>query len=148
MCKFSNVNKIVLTVRVRQRNDLNNLISLIYFLFDLSLSSILSQTIRTRHTLNPSSKKNILFQSSRFSPLYQFFAHPSYSISHPLYQLPHILFVYLQLSSSINKFFLNCIPIFSAHVILPILYTNSHIFYSSISNYHLQLIIFLLRTKV
>ena len=29
----------------------------------------------------------------------------SYSISHPLYQLPHILFIYLQLSSSINNFF-------------------------------------------
>jgi hypothetical protein len=36
-----------------------------------------TKAIRTRRILNPSSKRNILFWSSRFSPLYNFLPHSS-----------------------------------------------------------------------
>ena len=54
--------------------------------------------IRTHRTLFSSSKRNILSCSSKFSPLYQFLLHPCFSISHILYQPPHILFNHLNIS--------------------------------------------------
>ena len=48
----------------------------------------LNQAVRTRHTLNSSSIKNIPSWSSIFSTLYSVFPHSSYSIFHPLSQLP------------------------------------------------------------
>ena len=46
------------------------------------------ETIRTHRHLFPSSKKNISAWSSRFSPLYSIYSHPSSFISPTIYHLP------------------------------------------------------------
>ena len=48
---------------------------------------IKAKTVRTRHTLNSSSKRNISSWSSRFSPLYSVLPHPSILYISTLYQL-------------------------------------------------------------
>jgi hypothetical protein len=64
------------------------------------------QAIHTHHPLNPSSKKNILFWSLKFYPLYQFLPHPSILciILYPLWGPLITLSKYIYVRSSFEGF--------------------------------------------